>query len=218
MNLTLRALLLLGTLFLVGCATTVKDTSRTFDTVVIDAGHGGHDSGAVSRNGVLEKNAALDVARQVNDSLRQAGFKTVMTRKTDTFVELAKRAQISNRQRNAIFVSIHFNKSPRRGSRGVETYYKSAPSLQLAQRIQNRLLELPKMTNRGVKKANFKVLRLARYPAVLVECGFLSNGTEAKLIRAKEYRQRLSQKISSAIIAQRLQGRRPYPVAAIPQR
>lgn len=201
-----RIFLLAGALFfLVGCATgvRVRDTSRSFDTVVIDAGHGGHDSGAVARNGVLEKNASLDVARNLEAILSQAGFETVMTRRRDVFVELSERARISNRRSNAVFVSVHFNQSPKRRSRGVETYYKSAPSRQLANRIQKCLLELPKMTDRGVKTANFKVLRLAEYPAVLVECGFLSNGTEAKLCAAKAYRKRLAEKIAAGIIAQR---------------
>lgn len=201
--------LCVATLFLVGCATGVRDTSRTFDTVVIDAGHGGRDSGAVARNRILEKNATLDVARHLNSSLRAAGFKTVMTRKSDTFVALTKRAKISNRQDNAIFVSVHFNNSPKRSSRGVETYYKSPPSRVIAQRIQNRLLELPGMTNRGVKTANFKVLRLARYPAVLVECGFLSNGTEAKRIAVANYRKQIADKIADAIITQRNGHRHP---------
>lgn len=206
MKVVSQILLLIGALALLsGCATAVRvhDTSRSFDTVVIDAGHGGHDSGAVARNGVLEKNAALDVAQNVQGILSEAGFRTVMTRRRDVFVELSQRARISNRQKNAVFVSVHFNNSPRRGSRGVETYYKSAPSRQLAVRIQRQLLQLPKMTDRGVKTANFKVLRLAEYPAVLVECGFLSNGTEAKLCAAKAYRRKLAEKIAAGIISQR---------------
>src|SRR5690349_12114308 len=87
-------------LLLAGCATGVKNTSRTFQTVVVDAGHGGKDSGMRSRRGGAEKNNTLDVAQRLEPKLRDAGFKTVMTRKGDYFVELNDRAAISNRQHN----------------------------------------------------------------------------------------------------------------------
>src|SRR4030095_14988424 len=89
-----------GGLLLGGCATGVKDTSRTFKTVVIDAGHGGHDNGARSRWGGQEKNNTLSVAQKLDLKLRVAGFKTVMTRNSDYFVPLNDRAKISNSQSN----------------------------------------------------------------------------------------------------------------------
>src|SRR5476649_764157 len=99
--------LLLCGLFLAGCATGVTDTTHTFHTVVIDAGHGGKDSGA-ARNHLQEKYLALDVAQRLEPKLKAAGFNTVMTRRGDYFVELEDRAAISNRQTNAFFISIHF--------------------------------------------------------------------------------------------------------------
>ncbi len=108
-----------ASLFLAGCGSgsgiRVKDTTRTFRTVVVDAGHGGNDNGASRRYGGAEKTATLDVATRLERKLRESEFKTVMTRSDDTFVSLDKRAAISNRQKNAIFVSIHFNDSRRRG-------------------------------------------------------------------------------------------------------
>ena len=102
-----------------------KTRRRTFTTVVVDAGHGGRDNGAFRRYGGAEKTATLDVATRLAGKLRESQFRTVMTRSSDIFVPLDERAAISNRQKNAIFVSIHFNDSRRRGIRGIETYYHS---------------------------------------------------------------------------------------------
>lgn len=192
---------LLVALFLAGCATQVRDTSRTFDTVVIDAGHGGHDSGARSRKGALEKHAALSVALRLDAKLRQAGFKTVLTRRTDVFVPLDRRAGISNNARNAVFVSIHFNHTRNRRIHGVETYYRAPAAKQLARRIQRNLCTMA--SDRGVKTANYRVLRLARYPAVLVECGFMSHSKESARCTSPDYQERLADQIARALIDQR---------------
>ncbi len=192
-------------MFLGACATTVrvKDTSRTFTTVVIDAGHGGAAAGTRSRWGGMEKDATLAVAQRLQPKLQAAGFKTVMTRTSDVDVELNQRARISNRQKNAIFVSIHFNEARARRISGTETYYKSRPSIELAWRIQRNVSSLPGNSSRGVKTANFRVLRLNEYPAVLVECGFLSNPREGARCRRPDYQEQLASAIASAIIAQR---------------
>lgn len=188
----------------VGCSTSgVRDTSKTFRTVTIDAGHGGHDSGAKARSGWREKDAALDVSRRLEPKLRAAGFRTVMTRKTDTFVELDRRVAISNRQGNSVFVSIHFNSSPKRGISGAETYYHSASSRQLAQRILRQLDAVPSTNTRGVRTAQFRVLRNNRYPAVLVECGYMSNASEAARAASPQHREALAQAIANALIEQK---------------
>lgn len=186
-----------------GSGIRVKDTTRTFTTVVVDAGHGGRDNGASRRYGGTEKTATLDVATRLASKLRESEFKTVMTRSSDTFVSLDKRAALSNSQKNAIFVSIHFNDSRRRGIRGIETYYHSPVARTLAYRIQEQLMTLPGAANRGVKTANFRVLRKAQYPAVLVECGFLSNRKEGAKARSAVYRDELADKIAEAIVDQR---------------
>src|SRR5882672_6648351 len=173
------------------CASTrhaaVKDTTKTFKTVVVDAGHGGKDSGAYRRYGPPEKMVALDVAQRLNRKLRESQLKTVMTRSSDVFIELNDRVAIENEQKNAIFVSIHFNDSRRRGIRGFETYYHSGASSDLANSIQQKLATIPHSASRGVHIANFRVLRLATCPAVLVECGFLSNRNEGGQARDSEY-------------------------------
>jgi N-acetylmuramoyl-L-alanine amidase len=183
--------------------TAVQNNSKSFTTVVVDAGHGGKDSGAYRRFGPPEKVVALDVATRVERKLRDADLKTVMTRSSDVFIPLDDRVAIENSQENAIFVSIHFNDSRRRGIHGFETYYHSPYASDLAYRIQAKLTTIPNSVNRGVHTANFRVLRLATQPAVLVECGFLSNRTEGREARSMDYREELADKIAEAIIEQR---------------
>ena len=180
-----------------------KNTSKTFATVVVDAGHGGKDTGAYRRSGPPEKIATLDVAKRLDRKLRESQIKTVMTRSTDVFIPLDERVAIENRQKNSIFVSVHFNDSRRRGIHGFETYYHSPSGRELAERIQAKLMTIPHSADRGVHTANFRVLRLATYPAVLVECGFLSNRKEGGQARDDEYRELLADKIAEAIVEQR---------------
>ena len=181
----------------------VKNTTKTFKTVVVDAGHGGKDSGAYRRYGPPEKMVALDVAQRLNRKLRESQLKTVMTRDSDVFIELNDRVAIENAQKNAVFVSIHFNDSRRRGVRGFETYYHSGPSFDLANSIQGKLMTIPHSKNGGVHTANFRVLRLATCPAVLVECGYLSNRGDGGQARDWEYRELLADRIAEAIVEQR---------------
>jgi N-acetylmuramoyl-L-alanine amidase len=183
--------------------TGVKNTTKTFNTVVVDAGHGGKDSGAYRRYGPSEKMIALDVAQRLNRKLRESQLKTVMTRSSDVFIELNDRVAIENAQKNAIFVSIHFNDSRRRRIRGFETYYHSGASFDLANGIQAKLMTIPNSANGGIHTANFRVLRLATCPAVLVECGYLSNRSEGNKTRDWEYRELLADRIAEAIVEQR---------------
>src|SRR6516165_1122685 len=189
------------------CATmqhpAVQNTSKTFSTVVVDAGHGGKDSGAYRRYGPPEKMVALDVAQRLRQKLRESQIKTVMTRDSDVFIPLNDRVAIENKQKNAVFVSIHFNDSRKRRARGFETYYHSGPSVDLANRIQQKLMTIPNSANGGVHTANFRVLRLASCPAVLVECGYLSNRAEGNQARDWEYRELLADRIAEAIVEQR---------------
>src|SRR5438477_10025754 len=165
-----RVTFLLVALAFASCQTVSKEqrknTSRTFNTVVVDAGHGGKDSGAYRRYGPAEKMVALDVAQRLNRKLRESQLKTVMTRDSDVFIELNDRVAMENAQKNAIFVSIHFNDSRRRGIHGFETYYHSGVSFDLANGVQEKLMTIPHSKHGGVHTANFRVLRLANCPAV----------------------------------------------------
>ena len=177
---------------------------RNFTTVVIDAGHGGHDNGGIFGQRIPEKPYTLDVAIRLRAILRQAGFVTVMTRSNDTFIPLQERVRIANAQHSAIFVSIHFNSSIIPTGHGIETYYYAPNAQPLAARIQARVMRAnPGTENRGVKSRGYFVLRRTSIPSVLVEGGFLTNGDEARLIQQSSFRQRLAQMIAQAIIEQR---------------
>jgi len=189
--------------FLGGCAGGVKDTSRTFTGVVIDAGHGGHDSGASSRFAGLEKNATLDVAMRLRPRVESAGFHTVMTRRDDTFIPLDTRARISNGQNNVVFVSVHFNYSPRSHIHGTEVYYNSRCSEEMARNILNQVCAMTGTESRGVRHANFRVLTKAEYPAVLVECGYVTNPSEGRRCASGAFRDQVADAIARGLTIQR---------------
>ena len=194
-------------------------------TVVLDPGHGGYDKGQVSRYGP-EKDFALDVARKLRPILQAKGFRVIMTREGDYFVPLEVRAKIANAARNSIFVSIHFNATnddpkatgfeifsftPRGapstsdasvGASSVNMQPGSsvdAQSMALSACIYHSLLGQLREYDRGIKRARFAVLRLTKVPAVLIECGFLTEGGESKLISNKDWRAKVAGAIGIGI-------------------
>ncbi len=177
-------------------------TAAPFSTVVIDAGHGGHDRGGIPTNIIPEKGVALDTARRLQGYLRAAGLRTVMTRSSDVFVTLDNRVAASNSTPNSIFVSVHYNSAPRRGANGIETFANTA-GLPLARRIQRNAMKTTYGEDRGVKQRGFYVLRKNRKPSVLVECGFLTNPSDAALAGRASYRDKLARQIANAILEYR---------------
>src|SRR6184192_1480933 len=194
-------------------------------TIVVDPGHGGYDKGQVSRYG-YEKDFALDVARKLRPLLLSKGLRVIMTREGDQFVPLEVRAQIANKARDSIFVSIHFNASnDDRNATGFEIFSftpRGAPStsdsavapsafstqpgsavdaqsLALSACIYHSLLGHIPEYDRGIKRARFAVLRLTKVPAVLIEGGFLTERGESKLISNKDWRARLAGAIGIGI-------------------
>jgi len=174
-------------------------SAMAFSTVVIDPGHGGADLGAADSY-VYEKHINLDVARRLERSLKEAGFKTIMTRSRDEFIALSERSSIANRQRNAIFVSVHFNSSYRTAALGIETFYRSSDSEKLASLVQKELIKNCHAMDRGVKTANFAVLRNTKHPSVLVEGGFVSNKEERSAMCDPLYRQIVADSIARSVV------------------
>ncbi|MEX2578872.1 MAG: N-acetylmuramoyl-L-alanine amidase [Verrucomicrobiales bacterium] len=193
-----------------------------FDTVVIDAGHGAHDSGA---KGVLgwEKDYALDMALRLEKALQQRGFKTLLTRRNDVFLTLGQRVEIANRQKNAIFVSVHFNSSGSRDANGIETYAlapqgtrstnggspwnsplsgntRDAENIALATAVHAHVVHDLKPIDRGIKRARFNVLRGINKPAILFEGGFVTNPVEGKKVHDPQHRQNLAESIAAAVV------------------
>src|SRR6266849_6345058 len=167
--------------------------------VVIDAGHGGFDRGGIPGQRVPEKTMNLDVAQRLRTILQASGYRVVMTRDGDVFVPLGTRVAIANSYPNGIFVCIHFNAARRAGANGIETYFYSRESLTLASAIHYYVAGGAPSSNRGVRRRGYFVLRKTRIPAVLVECGFLTNPTEAAYAQSAGYRQKLADEIAAGI-------------------
>lgn len=170
-------------------------------TVVIDAGHGGFDRGGIAGQRVSEKMMTLDVAQRLKSVLAANGYRVVMTRDSDVFIPLGTRVAIANSYRNAIFVCVHFNAARRMGANGIETYFYSRQSLPLASAIHYYVAGGAPTSNRGVRRRGFYVLRRTTGPSVLVECGFLTNPTEAQYAQTGSYRQQLAEEIAQGVRA-----------------
>jgi N-acetylmuramoyl-L-alanine amidase len=185
---------------IVGCL--VQHLALAFTTVVIDPGHGGKDPGA-NWYGIKEKNLCLDTAKRLERALKPSGLNIVMTRRTDSFLELSSRASIANRYRNAIFVSIHFDATRNHDASGFTTHYMSKAGRSLASRIQTSLDKRIPGLSRGVAYQNLKVLRVTNGTAVLVECGFISNRRENRRCADPDHRQAIAEAIARGILAAR---------------
>lgn len=178
-------------------------------TIVIDAGHGGHDRGGVPYQRIGEKGMTLDVAQRLRGILQAQGYRVIMTRNSDVFVPLGTRVAIANSYRGATFVSVHFNSSRRAGANGVETYYYRSDSASLAASIHRNVVAGAPTENRGIRRRGFFVLRRTAIPSVLVECGFLTNPTEGRLAQSASYRQQLAERIARGIARQPAPFHRP---------
>jgi N-acetylmuramoyl-L-alanine amidase len=196
---------------------------KGFKTVIIDAGHGGKDSGAVSRHtGQKEKDLTLDLAKRLRNELR-GDFKTILMRGDDTFVDLDDRVTRAN-QYGGILVSLHFNAGPSL-IRGPETYYWRVDSHGLATRCQQAMARVSpvEIANRGLVRRRMRLTRNPEIPCVLLEGGYLSNGPESHLIADPAYRQKLAAAIAGAIRDQAAHGDSgtgplPRPINAPPSR
>jgi len=178
----------------------IASAQTRYTTIIIDPGHGGFDRGGIPGQRVLEKNMTLDVSLRLKPIQEKAGYRVVLTRSTDIFVPLGTRVAIANSNPNAIFVCIHFNSASRSGASGIETYFYSTESAPLAASIHSAVVGGAPSENRGVRRRGYFVLRRTTVPAVLVECGFLTNPTEAQYALTTTYRQKLAQEIARGIV------------------
>jgi N-acetylmuramoyl-L-alanine amidase len=195
---------------------------KGFKTVVIDAGHGGKDSGAHVR-GLMEKHLALDISKRLRAALTP-GFKVVQLRSDDRFIELDERVRLASRYGDAALVSIHLNYG-RRSTSGPETFYWRTDSYSLARRVQLQLSAvIPNESgNAGLVRRRLRLTRNPTIPCILVECGYLTNAREASLLASAGYRERLAEAIARAIRDQAARGDSgmgvlPRPIYAPPSR
>ena len=210
--------------------------------IVLDAGHGGRDPGAIGLNGLREKDVVLDLCKRVNKILSSNGVRVVMTRADDRFIPLSGRSQIANKTSAQMFISIHADAVSKRTVAGVETFkmnyavsdstrarkaitncslstrrtdtaqkvpssavwksllktYRKESSF-LATSILENMLKTKMDKSRGVKPANFHVLRESFLPAVLVETGFLSNPKIEKMMRTEAWKSKMANAIANGI-------------------
>lgn len=174
---------------------------RVSGTVVIDAGHGGDDPGAISVRGFYEKTVNLKVAKKAVAKLRQRGLNVIMTRQNDRFVELERRAEIANQHRADLFVSIHADSCLNRSVKGFSVYVArnaSYESVVAAKAIAKRMANVSPDGN-GIKRADYRVLVKTKMPAVLVEMGYISNHGEAHLIASDSFQNQVAQAICDGI-------------------
>lgn len=170
--------------------------------ILLDAGHGGNDPGAV--NGKLhEADAALDIVYKVGKILSLNGVKVYYSRKCDIVVELDERTDLANALGVDYFCSIHLNSFSSPSARGIETYHYpgSKKGAELAKIIQKNLIAATGAVDRGVKTAKFYVLKHTNAPAVLVETGFISNHEEGEKLFDDEYQNRVAKAIAEGILA-----------------
>jgi N-acetylmuramoyl-L-alanine amidase len=168
--------------------------------VALDAGHGGRDPGAIGPTGLREADVVLDVAQRVRDLLSQDGVRVLMIRDTDTTVELDDRTRMAREGGATVFVSIHANASTRAAVNGTETYYLTPQSLALAQMIQDELAAVLGIPSRGIRTANFIVLRDNDVPSVLVETAYISHADDEAHLRDQDFRQEIAESVHRAIM------------------
>ena len=209
--------------------------------IIVDAGHGGLDGGTQG-NGLLEKEWSLQIAKALEEDLVGRGFRVRMTRDGDDTLELSDRTDIANEQVNHLLVSVHLNHSAEPSVSGIETFYWLGQSLSvkkavrgqfdaptgapltdsrselLAQAVQENVIQVTGANDRGKKEESFFVLRNSNAPAILIECGFVSNQQEAAHIITSGYRKRLARGIGNGITAflNEVQSDRLYGVTITP--
>ena len=196
---------------------------RKMPLIIIDPGHGGIDTGAIGRKKVLEKTVVLDIAKQVKKNLsKYKNIKVSLTRSKDLAISLSKRSDIAKNSKADLFVSIHINSAANVKATGIETYVlpaKGFPSTSgqadkdqtlqgnrynpqnslLAYHIHRLLVETTASPDRGIRRARFEVLKNAPCPAILLECGFISNQQEEKRLDTQHHRAIIAKAISEGI-------------------
>ena len=171
-------------------------------TVVLDAGHGGIDPGAVGIGGLQEKRVVMAITQHAAAALEAAGVAVVLTRQGDESVDLQPRVAIAEAAQGDLFVSIHANavNMGRPDVNGVETYYYSERGAALAQILHRQVMQRVNMGDRGIKQARFFVLRRTSMPAVLIETGFVTGAIDAPLLQDPGWQATMGEAIAEGIL------------------
>jgi N-acetylmuramoyl-L-alanine amidase len=174
--------------------------------IVIDAGHGGDDDGCHPKDVVDEKELTLSTAKLLKDNLVTMGYNVQMTRSNDIYLDLDERVECANRLKSDLFVSVHFNSCKSVKPHGIEVFYcangsenRASKSKKLAEYVLDKIIYFTKAKSRGVKTANFRVIKNTKMPAILVEGGFLSNSEERRKCQDPLYQEVLAWGIARGI-------------------
>lgn len=169
--------------------------------IVIDPGHGGRDVGAIGPNNLLEKEIVLQIALKLGNLLKQQGIKVIYTRDHDYTMALSERAELANKIDADYFISIHANSSTDTSANGTEIYIyrKGGEAERLAYQVQKELIRGIKTRDRGIKTANFIVLKESVMPAILIEVAFISHDKECEELKREAFLQATSRGIASGI-------------------
>ena len=175
--------------------------------ILIDAGHGGKDSGGTG-NGLVEKQLTLDTALRLREKLSRVGVKSVLLRDADFFIELDDRVTFANRYLNqdAVLVSIHYNAVGGSGPHGVETFFWRPDATALAARIQRNVARTADLQNIAINRRRLRLTRNPEIPAVLVEGGYMTNPSEARRLAESKTRDAIAQGICDGILELRAKG------------
>jgi N-acetylmuramoyl-L-alanine amidase len=184
--------------------TTYEKNNKTLEgkTIVLDAGHGGKDEGAVGKRGTIEKEITLQTVKELQQKLEKLGAMVLLTREDDTYIELEDRVAISERKWADCFISIHYDSALTNTAKGITTfYYKEDKDKPLAKAIHESLITYTKANDRGYVDADYLVLRTNPIPSILLELGFLSNEEDEKRINTETFQQTAIHAIVEGIIA-----------------
>lgn len=174
-----------------------SDTLRG-STIVVDAGHGGKDSGAPGRKS-LEKNHALDIARRLRTELQKRGANVLMTRDGDYFISLQGRSDFANARQADVFFSVHLDSADNGSASGTSVYYTSSQSLPLAREVSQELLRATGLPNRGIHQRRLWVTRKTTMPSILTESAYMSNPRDEALLMKPEFRQKVASAMAQGI-------------------
>ncbi len=211
-------MMLLGTLCLWKEEVILTNASISYDTIIIDAGHGKPDGGAVSSNGVEEESLNLAIALKLRNALESQGYQVIMTRETSENIadeeqkislremkasDLENRVKIANENKADFMISIHMNQFPKSNSWGWQTFYSrnSIQGKKLAQLIQKKIGKYIARENKrtALPIDGIKIVDQTNLPVIIVECGFLSNPEDLQLLQTEEYQHQLVNGIIEAI-------------------
>lgn len=182
-----------------------KNDNNKKHVVYIDVGHGGTDEGFKSVKGPKEKDLTLQISKLVSNRLSSQGdVSVIMSRSTDTNLSNSQRVEDGTKQNADVFVSIHVTANDDSSAKGVETFYRgdsNDASDELATLVQKSIVSYVDLDNRGAKPFTFDVLRDNAMPAILIECGFLSNPEEEKKLTNPSFQKELAEGISQGILS-----------------